>query len=158
MFLARRGKQSHRKENSKDALANEGSHNALAQLSVSRRRCKTKARWAAQAGSVGQLSVGGGAHEGQPGLTLVFAKAVSLHQWVQSVGWVWSQSSCARCSAPRRVQLRPWRLKRRPTCTSIFFSMTPLPLRTGARRRPNERRSDQGMLCQLSIPSRLPRM
>ena len=49
MFLARRGKQSHRKENSKDALANEGSHNALAQLSVSRRRCKTKARWAAQA-------------------------------------------------------------------------------------------------------------
>jgi hypothetical protein len=45
MFLARRGKQSHRKENSKDALANERSHNALAQLSVSRRACKTKAQW-----------------------------------------------------------------------------------------------------------------
>src|SRR5215831_11045568 len=100
----------------------------------------------------------GGAHEGQPGFTLVFAKAVLVHQWVQSVGWVWSQSSCARCSAPRRVQLRPWRLKRRPTCTSIFFSMTPLPHRTVARRRPNERRSGEGMLCQLSIPSRLPRM
>src|SRR5689334_21937131 len=40
----------------------------------------------------------GGAHEGQPGFTLVFAKAVLLHQWIQSVGWVWSQSSCARCS------------------------------------------------------------
>jgi hypothetical protein len=45
MFLARRGKQSHRKENSKDALPNERSHNALAQLSVSRRPCKAKAYW-----------------------------------------------------------------------------------------------------------------
>ena len=35
MFLARRGKQGRRKENSEDALAKEGSHNALAQLSVS---------------------------------------------------------------------------------------------------------------------------
>ena len=34
MLLARRGKQGRRKENSEDALANEGSHNALAQLSV----------------------------------------------------------------------------------------------------------------------------
>ena len=35
----------------------------------------------------------GGAHEGQPGFTLVFAKAVLLHQWVQSAGLFWSQSS-----------------------------------------------------------------
>ena len=35
MFLARRGKQGRGKENSEDALANEGTHNALAQLSVS---------------------------------------------------------------------------------------------------------------------------
>jgi hypothetical protein len=35
MFFARRGKQSGCKENSEDALANEGSHNALPQLSVS---------------------------------------------------------------------------------------------------------------------------
>ena len=35
MFLARRGKQSRGKENSEDALANERTHNALAQLSVS---------------------------------------------------------------------------------------------------------------------------
>src|SRR4029453_10826072 len=43
MFLARGGKQSHRKENSEDALAKERTHNALAQLSVSRRLCKAKA-------------------------------------------------------------------------------------------------------------------
>ena len=43
MFLARRGEQGHRKENSEDALANERTHNALAQLSVSRRPCKAKA-------------------------------------------------------------------------------------------------------------------
>src|SRR5215471_2197453 len=49
MFFAGRGKQSHHKENSEDALTNEGSHNALAQLSVSRRPCKAKARWVAQA-------------------------------------------------------------------------------------------------------------
>ena len=49
MFLAGRGKQSHHKENSEDALTNEGSHDALAQLSVSRRPCKAKARWVAQA-------------------------------------------------------------------------------------------------------------
>ena len=35
MFLARRGKQGRRKENSEDALAKEGTHSALAQLSVS---------------------------------------------------------------------------------------------------------------------------
>lgn len=35
VFFARRGKQGRRKENSKDALAKEGTHNALAQLSVS---------------------------------------------------------------------------------------------------------------------------
>jgi hypothetical protein len=45
MFLARGGKQGHRKENSEEALTNEGSHNALAQLSVSDAACKTKARW-----------------------------------------------------------------------------------------------------------------
>jgi hypothetical protein len=28
----------------------------------------------------------GGAHEGQPGFTLILVKAVLLHQWVQSVG------------------------------------------------------------------------
>ena len=40
MFLARRGKQGRRKENSEDALAKEGTHNALAQLSVSAAMCK----------------------------------------------------------------------------------------------------------------------
>jgi hypothetical protein len=35
MLLARGRKQGNRKENSEDALTNEGSHNALAQLSVS---------------------------------------------------------------------------------------------------------------------------
>ena len=35
MFLARRGKQDHGKENGEDAQANEGNHSALAQLSVS---------------------------------------------------------------------------------------------------------------------------
>src|SRR5262245_20919633 len=45
MLLTRRGKQSHRQENSEDALPNEISHNALAQLSVSRRPCKAKACW-----------------------------------------------------------------------------------------------------------------
>src|SRR3954452_10844177 len=35
MFLARRGKQSRRKENGEDTLARERTHNALAQLSVS---------------------------------------------------------------------------------------------------------------------------
>jgi hypothetical protein len=42
MFLARGGKQGRGKENSEDALPNEGSHNALAQLSARRRACKTK--------------------------------------------------------------------------------------------------------------------
>ena len=28
----------------------------------------------------------GGAHEGQPGFTLILLKAVLLHQWVQSAG------------------------------------------------------------------------
>jgi hypothetical protein len=36
--------------------------------------------------------------------------------------------------------------------------ITPLPLRTGASLRPMERRSEEGIKCQLSIPSRLPRM
>jgi hypothetical protein len=45
MFFARHGKQSHRKENGQDALTKERSHNALAQLSVSCRPCKAKARW-----------------------------------------------------------------------------------------------------------------
>jgi hypothetical protein len=35
MFLARGGKHGHRKENSEEALTKEGSHSALAQLSVS---------------------------------------------------------------------------------------------------------------------------
>ena len=107
---------------------------------------------------LGNCQLSGGGHEGQLGFTRVLLKAVLLHQWVQSAGWVWSQSTCARCSAPRRLQLRPWRLKRRAMCTSIFFSMTPLPLRTGARWRPNERHSAEGILRQLSIPSRLPRI
>ena len=45
MFFARRGKQGRRKENSNDALAQEKTHNALAQLSVSGDACKAKARW-----------------------------------------------------------------------------------------------------------------
>jgi hypothetical protein len=45
MFLTRSGKQGNRTENSKEALANKRSHHALAQLSVSRRACKTKAQW-----------------------------------------------------------------------------------------------------------------
>ena len=45
MLLARCGKHGHRKENSEDALANQRRHNALAQLSASRRACKTKAQW-----------------------------------------------------------------------------------------------------------------
>jgi hypothetical protein len=45
MFLARSGKQGRRKENSEDALSNEASHNALAQLSVSGAACKAKAWW-----------------------------------------------------------------------------------------------------------------
>ena len=40
MLFARRGKQGHRKENSEDALAKEGTHNALALLSVSAAMCK----------------------------------------------------------------------------------------------------------------------
>jgi hypothetical protein len=35
MFLTRRGKQGHGKENNEDALTKQTSHNALAQLSVS---------------------------------------------------------------------------------------------------------------------------
>jgi hypothetical protein len=35
MFLARRGKQSRRKESGEDTLAKERTHNALAQLSAS---------------------------------------------------------------------------------------------------------------------------
>ena len=45
MLLARGGKQGRRKENSEEALTNKGSHNALAQLSVSDAACKAKARW-----------------------------------------------------------------------------------------------------------------
>ena len=44
MLFARRRKQGHREENSEDAPANEESHSALAQLSVSRRKRKIKAR------------------------------------------------------------------------------------------------------------------
>ena len=43
MLFARRGKQGRGKENSEDALANEGSHSALAQLSASGGGCKAKA-------------------------------------------------------------------------------------------------------------------
>ena len=43
MFLARRGKQRHRKEHSEDALTKERSHSALAQLSVPGGACKAKA-------------------------------------------------------------------------------------------------------------------
>ena len=45
MLFARCGKQSRRKENSEDALANEGSHSALAQLSVPGDACKAKEQW-----------------------------------------------------------------------------------------------------------------
>jgi hypothetical protein len=45
MFLARSGKQGRREENSEDALANEGSHSALAQLSVPGDACKAKEQW-----------------------------------------------------------------------------------------------------------------
>jgi hypothetical protein len=44
MFFARRGKQQNRERNSDGAAAEERSHNALAQLSVSRRACKAKAQ------------------------------------------------------------------------------------------------------------------
>ena len=37
--------------------------------------------------------LGAGAHEGQPGFTLVFAKAVLVHQWIQSARLFRSQSS-----------------------------------------------------------------
>jgi hypothetical protein len=43
MLFARGRKQGNRKENSEDALTNEGNHSAVAQLSVSRRARKTKA-------------------------------------------------------------------------------------------------------------------
>jgi hypothetical protein len=45
MFFARYAKQQHAERNSNDAAAEEKSHNALAQLSVSGVACKTKARW-----------------------------------------------------------------------------------------------------------------
>jgi len=45
MFLARDGKQGRREENTEDALANEGSHSALAQLSVPGDACKAKQQW-----------------------------------------------------------------------------------------------------------------
>jgi hypothetical protein len=45
MFLAGCGKQENAQRNSDDAAANETSHNALAQLSVSSRACKAKAQW-----------------------------------------------------------------------------------------------------------------
>jgi len=44
MLFARCRKQGHRKENSEDGLANEATHNALAQLSASLVTCKPKAR------------------------------------------------------------------------------------------------------------------
>ena len=45
MFFARYAKQQHAERNSTEAVAEEKSHNALAQLSASRRACKTKAQW-----------------------------------------------------------------------------------------------------------------
>jgi len=45
MFLAGRGKQSHHKENSENALTNQRRHNALAQLSVPGDACKAKEQW-----------------------------------------------------------------------------------------------------------------
>jgi len=44
MFLARDAKQQHAERNSTDAVAEEKSHNALAQLSASLVTCKPKAR------------------------------------------------------------------------------------------------------------------
>jgi hypothetical protein len=49
MLFARRGKQGGRKENSEDALAKEGTHNALAQLSVSAAMRKDESAVVAQA-------------------------------------------------------------------------------------------------------------
>jgi hypothetical protein len=43
MLFARKGKQENAKRNSDNAPANERTHNALAQLSVSCRACKAKA-------------------------------------------------------------------------------------------------------------------
>jgi hypothetical protein len=45
MLLAGGGKQGRREKNSEDALANEGSHSALAQLSVPDDACKAKEQW-----------------------------------------------------------------------------------------------------------------
>jgi hypothetical protein len=45
MFFAGYAKQQHAERNSTDAVAEEKSHNALAQLSASRVARKTKARW-----------------------------------------------------------------------------------------------------------------
>jgi hypothetical protein len=44
MFLARDAKQQHAERNSTEAVAEEKSHNALAQLSASLVTCKPKAR------------------------------------------------------------------------------------------------------------------
>jgi hypothetical protein len=49
MLFARCRKQGHRKENSEDALTNKGSHNALAQLSVSAATRKDESAVVAQA-------------------------------------------------------------------------------------------------------------
>jgi hypothetical protein len=59
---------------------------------------QVKSRRKSKPASVGQLSVGGRGDEGQPGFSLVFAKAVLFHQWVQSEGWEWSQRRGCRFS------------------------------------------------------------
>jgi len=69
---------------------------------------------------------------------------LDFHPWVQAWGWA---SSCPRArsrSARSGCPLRPWRLKRRWMCTSMFFSTAPEPLWTGAGVRPRPRRRAAG--------------
>ena len=73
----------------------------------------------------------GRAHEDQPGFTLTLPKAVCSSSGSNRWGDFGARAVSEMFGA-LRLQLRPWRLKRRPVRTSIFFSMTPLPLRTGA--------------------------
>jgi hypothetical protein len=71
-------------------------------------------------------------------------------------GWGWA-SSCWRArsrSARRGCQLRPWRLKRRLMCTSMFFSTAPEPALTKGGVRPRLRRRAAGICRQASMPWR----
>ena len=94
----------------------------------------------------------GEAHEGQPGFTLVLLKggfAPRMHLEKEQLSEV--LSAVATPTAPLALEATA-------DPHFEFFSMTPLPLRTGASKRPKERRSEVGIKCQLSMPSRLPKM